>query len=153
MQFIATLALAAIVASVPLVGHADERRQRVGAEATYKVVGVSTDLNVRAGPGTGFARVGRLLPGQADLRLKECSEHAGWCRVEAPGVNGWVASRYLAGMVDRVDREGRPLGASGQDEATPARLPSTSQTVAALPSEVVDIERADDLRRQRPPAW
>ncbi|MDP4033510.1 MAG: SH3 domain-containing protein [Pseudorhodobacter sp.] len=60
----------------------------VEAEAT-------TWLNVRSGPGGGFAVVATLAPNQV-VNVTECQEN-GWCYVEyAAGPNGWVSSTYLA---------------------------------------------------------
>ena len=50
----------------------------------------TTNLNVRSGPGTGYAVVDSLSPGEV-IDARECS--SGWCQV---GQDGWVSARYLA---------------------------------------------------------
>ncbi len=83
----------------------------------FQVVGVAPDdqLNIRAEPNAGAARVGAIPPGSDGVRNLGCRggldyaewaeatpaerEAAGrqrWCRVAWDGVEGWVAARYLA---------------------------------------------------------
>jgi hypothetical protein len=55
---------------------------------------VSTDLNVRSGPGTGYGVVA-TLPAGAQVGVLGCN--GGWCRVSFGGGEGYVSARYLAG--------------------------------------------------------
>ncbi len=66
----------------PLSGAADE------AVAT-------THLNVRTGPGTSFAIVDTLFPGEV-VDMSEC-QSSGWCFITHDGPDGWVSSRFLTG--------------------------------------------------------
>ncbi|PRD44474.1 ligand-binding protein SH3 [Phyllobacterium phragmitis] len=49
-------------------------------------------LNVRTGPGVGYARVATLPPG-AEVDMGVC--RGGWCRVSTGRVSGWASARYL----------------------------------------------------------
>lgn len=51
------------------------------------------NVNVRSGPGTGYARIDVLRRGdQVDVQGCEGS----WCYVEKRGPDGWVSSSYLS---------------------------------------------------------
>ncbi|WP_050786821.1 SH3 domain-containing protein [Rhodobacter ferrooxidans] len=69
-----------------------------GGPDFWKVTGLATGdtLNLRAGPSTGDAVLGRLLAG-AVVRNLGCRGGTGqrWCKVESGGLRGWVAGRYL----------------------------------------------------------
>lgn len=56
---------------------------------------VTTDLNVRAGPSTGYPAVG-VLPNGAVVEVLGCTGGYSWCRVNYGGYDGWVSSSYLA---------------------------------------------------------
>lgn len=65
------------------------------APAAQAVEAVATTwLNVRSGPGGGFAVVTTLAPNTA-VNVTECQDN-GWCYVEHAGPGGWVSSTYLA---------------------------------------------------------
>lgn len=51
-------------------------------------------VNVRTGPGTGYAKVGTLAAGEV-VDVKECQ--GSWCFVDrASGTDGWSSKNYLA---------------------------------------------------------
>lgn len=52
----------------------------------------TTNLNVRTGPGAGYAKVGTLPAG---FRVNVAGCQPGWCRIHGGGVSGWVSSGYL----------------------------------------------------------
>lgn len=52
-------------------------------------------VNVRSGPGTGFAVVDVLYPGE-EVDVEGCTA-AGWCSIIHYGPDGWVSARYLTG--------------------------------------------------------
>ncbi|PRD45252.1 hypothetical protein C5748_03320 [Phyllobacterium phragmitis] len=56
---------------------------------------VTTDLNLRNGPGTRYATIG-VLPDGARVNVSGCTSGYGWCRVNYGGRSGWASSRYLA---------------------------------------------------------
>ncbi|KXF76749.1 ligand-binding protein SH3 [Paramesorhizobium deserti] len=56
---------------------------------------VTTDLNVRSGPGTRYAAIG-TLPNGARVDVRGCTAGYGWCHVYYGGLSGWASSRYLA---------------------------------------------------------
>nr|WP_243431825.1 SH3 domain-containing protein [Aliamphritea spongicola] len=70
----------------------------IGAEA-YNSRVTANSLRVRAGAGTSFGVIGRLVNDQQVIRLKQ---NADWSniRFKENGVwqEGWVASKYLAAM-------------------------------------------------------
>lgn len=53
-------------------------------------------LNVRAGPGTGFAAVGQLQPGQSDIEAVERSADREWLRILWGETSAWVFAPYMA---------------------------------------------------------
>jgi hypothetical protein len=55
----------------------------------------TTDLNVRAGPGTQYPVIGVLGAGQS-INVEGCLSGGGWCKVS----EGWASAKYLSsGMV------------------------------------------------------
>ena len=70
------------------IGLALSSAMTMAAPATSKAA-----LNVRTGPGTSFNVIDTLLPGER-VEVTECVSN-GWCRIEHPGPDGWVSSRYL----------------------------------------------------------
>lgn len=54
---------------------------------------VSTDLNMRSGPGTNY-RVVDVLPGGATVDVRGCS--GSWCRVRWGGDVGYASRNYLS---------------------------------------------------------
>ena len=56
------------------------------------------NVNVRTGPGTGYAKVGTLYEGtRVDLRGCESN----WCNIRGDGLRGWVSANYLSDYVGR----------------------------------------------------
>lgn len=57
--------------------------------------GIATGaVNVRTGPGTGYAKVGTLAAGEV-VDVKQCQ--GSWCFVDrASGTDGWASKNYLA---------------------------------------------------------
>jgi hypothetical protein len=56
----------------------------------------TTNLNVRAGPGSQEEVIGRLASGQA-VTIDGCVDRGKWCKVLLPEGEGWVSARYLSG--------------------------------------------------------
>ncbi|MBV7380779.1 DUF1236 domain-containing protein [Maritimibacter dapengensis] len=56
---------------------------------------VTTDLNMRMGPGPGF-KIVQVLPADTQVDLNGCIPADGWCKVTANGSTGWAYSPYLA---------------------------------------------------------
>lgn len=67
-----------------------------GAAYAQSAVVVTTDLNVRAGPGPQHQVLGVLGAGQS-VNLDGCMEGSKWCIVAFEGGQGWVYSDYLTG--------------------------------------------------------
>lgn len=55
---------------------------------------VTTDLNMRAGPGTGYARIA-VVPAGHPVRILNCVPS--WCRIDYRGIVGWAHAAYLSG--------------------------------------------------------
>lgn len=77
--------------------------------AYYKVIDhrYPDQLNVRRGPGTKFAIVGRIPHNGVNVRVRSCrsfgARRSRWCTVQwtnsrGKTVNGWASGRYLANM-------------------------------------------------------
>lgn len=56
---------------------------------------VTTDLNVRAGPGAQHQRIATIPSGHR-VEVDGCLRGYNWCRVVWPGPSGWVSGSYLA---------------------------------------------------------
>jgi uncharacterized protein YraI len=61
---------------------------------------VTTNLNVRAGPGTQFPAVA-VFPAGSQLTVIGCTQNFGWCDVSGRGVRGWVSGAYLEILHER----------------------------------------------------
>jgi len=55
---------------------------------------VTTNLNVRAGPGTQFPAVA-VFPTGSRVIVIGCTRGFGWCDVSARGIRGWVSGSFL----------------------------------------------------------
>ena len=113
--------------------------EKFSPEISYRVTGIGAGsaLNMRAGPGTTHPVVGRLPSGRAGLTILDCTEAADWCEVNAGGrLQGWVATRYLGGVVDALDASGRPVEEQRVREAT--RL-ATVTGIVVKPGETATI--------------
>ncbi|WAC28054.1 SH3 domain-containing protein [Ancylobacter sp. SL191] len=55
---------------------------------------VTTDVNLRAGPSTGYPVV-VVLEGGTPLGIYGCLDDYSWCDVDWRGARGWIAARYL----------------------------------------------------------
>ncbi|MGN6552090.1 MAG: SH3 domain-containing protein [Pararhizobium sp.] len=56
---------------------------------------VTNDLNLRTGPGTGYARI-TAMPSGAIVDVRGCVRGYSWCRVNWHGYDGWASANYLA---------------------------------------------------------
>jgi uncharacterized protein YraI len=61
---------------------------------------VTTNLNVRAGPGTQFPALA-VFPAGSRLTVHGCTRNVGWCDVTGRGVRGWVSGAYLEILHER----------------------------------------------------
>lgn len=57
-----------------------------------QVVSASVRINVRSGPGTTFARIGRMNPGDAFALLEQTGD---WVKIDFQGQVGFVAARFV----------------------------------------------------------
>ena len=77
---VATMLTLAAITTAPAVAHA-------------YVAHTTASLNVRAGPGVGYYRVGVLPPG-APVQVYSCAGR--WCQIAYHRGPAWVSSRYLS---------------------------------------------------------
>ncbi|OJY41494.1 MAG: hypothetical protein BGP08_08060 [Rhizobiales bacterium 64-17] len=69
---------------------------------------VRSELNLRAGPGTGYSVVA-VMPAGAEVDIRDCS--GAWCRVVWGSAEGYANADYLVDEPDEGDR--RPPAARG----------------------------------------
>lgn len=83
---------------------------------------VTTDLNLRSGPGTTHGIVG-VAPARSSIEVIRCDAGGGWCEVAFEGTRAYASAAYLE------------MGAPGAvTVATPAILvPATPETVVVVP--------------------
>jgi uncharacterized protein YraI len=55
---------------------------------------VTTNVNMRTGPGTGYSTAGTLYTGTR-VNVTRCAQGGSWCEVSYLGRTGWVSSAYL----------------------------------------------------------
>lgn len=68
----------------------------LGAGAAQAANAISTaNLNIRTGPGAGYASRG-AIPNGAPITVHGCTSGYGWCQVSYGSVYGWSSSRYIA---------------------------------------------------------
>lgn len=58
--------------------------------ATYS----TSNVNMRAGPGVNYARIG-VIPAGRRVHVQNCTRGGRWCRVSFRRHGGWVSSGYL----------------------------------------------------------
>ncbi|NEI96435.1 SH3 domain-containing protein [Rhizobium ruizarguesonis] len=56
---------------------------------------VTTNVNLRSGPGTGFSAIGKIPEG-SQVDLKECDASGAWCATTFGKENGFVSGQYLS---------------------------------------------------------
>src|SRR5690606_18048961 len=66
---------------------------------------VTTNVNVRSGPGTSYAVVDVARAGQ-QVDVQQCQ--GSWCYISKPGPDGWVSANYLRGGVTSGTNPGQP---------------------------------------------
>jgi len=67
-----------------------------GAAFADTAVSATTDLNVRAGPGSQYPVIGVLRAGQ-QATLSDCLQNGKWCTIAEADGQGWVYSDYVTG--------------------------------------------------------
>ncbi len=104
--------------------------------ALFDVVGVRADdvLNVRQGPGVGFAVVDTLAADARDVEVVALDERMGWAHVAGTEGGGWVALRYLKRQPGQEDgRLPQPLLCSGTEPFWSLDLAGDDSAVFAEP--------------------
>lgn len=72
---------------------------KVSVAAAAVTAFANTDVNLRAGPGTGYPVV-RIVTAGTRIANFGCLADYSWCDVGYAGLRGWVAARYIT-VVDR----------------------------------------------------
>jgi uncharacterized protein YgiM (DUF1202 family) len=84
------------------------------AGATWATASLSAEatasVNVRSGPGVGYAVVDTLSPGEI-VDIDRCV-NSGWCYVVKSGPDGWVSGRYL------TDEDGSSSGPAPRSDVS-----------------------------------
>lgn len=65
-----------------------------GAAFAQTSATVSTDLNVRSGPGVQHEVIGAITT-DADVMVEGCIDSANWCKVSSGDLQGWAYGDYL----------------------------------------------------------
>lgn len=89
-------------------------------ETTVASVRATTRLNIRSGPGTTYAVIGKADPAQ-QLTLVSRTADGAWVEVQLPTGTGWVAAQYLT------------LGASAPVAGTTSSAPAMQASQAPPP--------------------
>lgn len=91
---------------------------------------VTTDLNVRQGPGSNYPVVATVAEG-GSVTVVGCIENSAWCEVEAGGKEGYAFGRYIMADADgtRVGVTERP-GIVGLVTAPVSTATGTLGTIA-----------------------
>lgn len=55
---------------------------------------ITTSVNFRSGPGTGYASLGKITEG-AKVDVSECDASGAWCAVTFDGRKGFVSGKYV----------------------------------------------------------
>lgn len=104
-------------------------------------------LNVRSGPGTGYARRDALHKGDEVVRL---SEKGGWSRVLYHGTKvGWVSSAYLTGEETKSTRPALSLSVPyyNQGDSRWAGVKIGSSTMARIGCATASIAMMESYRK------
>ncbi|MCG7508615.1 SH3 domain-containing protein [Mesorhizobium retamae] len=64
----------------------------ISAQAVAASGYTSGNVNVRSGPGTGYAKIGVLTAGTR-VSLRGCQNN--WCNVRGAGLVGWISASFL----------------------------------------------------------
>jgi uncharacterized protein YraI len=103
---------AAIGLTAPSIGLAQE------------FVQTTSDLNLRAGPGTDQPVI-TTMPAGAEVELVQCPDPGAWCELNYAGTTGWASANFLT--VDPMPTgviEEPPAAAPVEPQPAPAPAPS-----------------------------
>jgi len=89
-KLVGLLLLSAAFAALGSAGAVAATARASGAPAVY------------AGPGYGYAMIGRLASGEV-VSIAECTPRAVWCRIVHAGPDGWVLGSFLVGAAAKVN--------------------------------------------------
>jgi uncharacterized protein YraI len=75
----------------------------LGVGAAFAATARASDpLTLYAGPGRGYAPIGRLARDEV-VRLAQCTPSGRWCLVVHNGRDGWALASFLIGSAAKVD--------------------------------------------------
>lgn len=78
---------------------------------------VTTDLNIRTGPGTGYQAFD-TIPARSPVTVYGCATSYNWCDIGWAGTRGWVSGSYLA-YREGGEYYGEPIGSIGMAIGVP----------------------------------
>lgn len=96
-----------------------------------------TDLNLRAGPGPGFAIL-EVIPAQSAVMIEGCLEASDWCSVTHGATKGWASGSYLTGdkgtaiQVDRATYAVRTITYEGKKDEAAMVVGTTGAIIGAI---------------------
>ena len=85
-------------------------------------------VNLRAGPSTADAVLGRIAPGQP-ATVVGCTEDGTWCRLDVDGTLGWASMAVLTAPPAAAAPAAGASGAAATGARAPVRLPAYGQAV------------------------
>ena len=103
-------------------------------------VTVTENANLRAGPGTSFARVGAAAAGDT-LQVVGCNSDCTWYKTAA---GAWIAGELLAdppATLPRVDGDGAQPGPTATPGTGLLKLPTATPAVRAAAAAATDGDR------------
>ncbi|RRD49508.1 SH3 domain-containing protein [Arachnia propionica] len=109
-----------------------------GADAANATMQATTSVNVRKGPSTRHARVGRLRKGE---RIVVHSTENGWSRVEYRGATAYVFAKYLTPVSDGGNAAPAPPTGTGQAGEAVTTVNLNLRTGPSLGSSVRTVAR------------
>lgn len=111
--FVSRIAVSLCMVSVPCAAVAE----------TFLVTG---SVNLRSGPGIGYARMATVPQGSM-VYVHSCVPSNSWCNVSYGNLSGWASGRYMVPVVGVAPYVGSYSGVGSQ---FPTHFPSTGVVVA-----------------------
>lgn len=124
-QSVENIGFLPVVAPPPLT---DDTVQQPPTLSGPNALVTAGNLNVRQGPGIGFARVGSVSYGQV-VQMTGRASNSSWVVINANGLVGWVNSYY---MQFNYDLNALPVVATGNTPSSPSEPTDPPQIVQPI---------------------
>lgn len=141
----------ATAAVAPLVTMSETTTAPSREEQTVRIVTNGARLNIRSGPGTGFAILGKAQPGDRFVALGRTAE-ATWIQIELKGgmnnagiKEGWVSTPYIQSSITTTDL---PVIATTVENVTQPVMESSSTLTTNPPSGVQSVTQTSVQPRE-----